>query len=318
MINKGWRVWYKGQIVEQGHSGTLPANGKTVEIPQEDVSIKFGMYDVGSNFAAKGVSERWRYDMFLSAPNFEQSTGLCNDIPTTTDAPTFAPTPAPTLDPTAAPTHAPTPAPTNSPTLKPTAAPTPSPTNQPTEAPTPYPTPDPTAVPTPDPTAAPTPFPTEPPTPAPTNPPTVAPTGMPTSPAADLTTNTQVQYEDAVAACSSLSGKTQWHNCVADARLLDSVPMLPDVVMMTTATQNMEDEFNTMTALKRASGAAINGDPIIQGLAGQVFRFDGRNGAWYSAVSAPSFQCSCAINVSLLLFAKFARISHRILRIQGI
>ena len=34
----------------------------------------------------------------------------------------------------------------------------------------------------------------------------------------------------------------------------------------------------------------VNGDPIIMGLAGQIFKFEGRSGAWYSAVSAKSFQ----------------------------
>ena len=34
----------------------------------------------------------------------------------------------------------------------------------------------------------------------------------------------------------------------------------------------------------------INGDPIIMGLAGQIFKFEGRSGAWYSAASAKSFQ----------------------------
>jgi hypothetical protein len=34
----------------------------------------------------------------------------------------------------------------------------------------------------------------------------------------------------------------------------------------------------------------VNGDPIIMGLAGQIFKFEGRSGAWYSAASAKSFQ----------------------------
>ena len=34
----------------------------------------------------------------------------------------------------------------------------------------------------------------------------------------------------------------------------------------------------------------VNGDPLIMGLSGQLFKFDGRSGAWYSAVSSPSFQ----------------------------
>jgi hypothetical protein len=31
--------------------------------------------------------------------------------------------------------------------------------------------------------------------------------------------------------------------------------------------------------------SGVNGDPLIMGLQGQLFRFDGRNGAWYSATS---------------------------------
>ena len=38
------------------------------------------------------------------------------------------------------------------------------------------------------------------------------------------------------------------------------------------------------------SSGGSNGDPIIMGLSGQVFKFDGRSGAWYSGISAPSFQ----------------------------
>jgi hypothetical protein len=36
----------------------------------------------------------------------------------------------------------------------------------------------------------------------------------------------------------------------------------------------------------------VNGDPLIMGLLGQLFEFDGHSGCWYSAVSTPSFQWS--------------------------
>jgi hypothetical protein len=36
--------------------------------------------------------------------------------------------------------------------------------------------------------------------------------------------------------------------------------------------------------------SGVNGDPLIMGLSGQLFKFDGRSGAWYSAVSTKSFQ----------------------------
>ena len=42
-------------------------------------------------------------------------------------------------------------------------------------------------------------------------------------------------------------------------------------------------------------GGGVNGDPLILGLVGQLFKFDGRSGAWYSAVSAPSFQWNMKI-----------------------
>ena len=42
--------------------------------------------------------------------------------------------------------------------------------------------------------------------------------------------------------------------------------------------------------------AGVSGDPLIMGLSGQLFKFDGRNGAWYSAVSTPSFQWNMKIN----------------------
>ena len=40
----------------------------------------------------------------------------------------------------------------------------------------------------------------------------------------------------------------------------------------------------------------VSGDPLIMGLTGQLFKFDGRNGAWYSAVSSKSFQWNMKIN----------------------
>lgn len=43
-------------------------------------------------------------------------------------------------------------------------------------------------------------------------------------------------------------------------------------------------------------GGGVNGDPLIMGLSGQLFKFDGRSGAWYSAVSARSFQWNLRIN----------------------
>ena len=43
------------------------------------------------------------------------------------------------------------------------------------------------------------------------------------------------------------------------------------------------------------NGGGVNGDPLIMGLAGQLFKFDGRSGAWYSAVSAKSFQWNMKI-----------------------
>ena len=42
-------------------------------------------------------------------------------------------------------------------------------------------------------------------------------------------------------------------------------------------------------------GGGVNGDPLIMGLAGQLFKFDGRSGAWYSAVSSNSFQWNMKI-----------------------
>lgn len=39
-----------------------------------------------------------------------------------------------------------------------------------------------------------------------------------------------------------------------------------------------------------AAAAAVNGDPLFTGLQGQAFKFDGRDGAWYSNVAAKSLQ----------------------------
>ena len=40
----------------------------------------------------------------------------------------------------------------------------------------------------------------------------------------------------------------------------------------------------------------VNGDPLIIGLKGQLFKFEGRTGAWYSAISSPSFQWNMRIS----------------------
>lgn len=42
--------------------------------------------------------------------------------------------------------------------------------------------------------------------------------------------------------------------------------------------------------------AGVNGDPLIMGLKGQLFFFNGRSGAWYSAISTPSFQWNMRIS----------------------
>lgn len=65
--------------------------------------------------------------------------------------------------------------------------------------------------------------------------------------------------------------------------------------------QNKEDEsggFREMEVVGYfdcTDQGGVNGDPLIMGLAGQLFKFDGRSGAWYSAVSAPSFQWNMRI-----------------------
>ena len=46
----------------------------------------------------------------------------------------------------------------------------------------------------------------------------------------------------------------------------------------------------------RPSVPGVNGDPLIMGIQGQLFKFDGRNGAWYSAISAKSFQWNMKIS----------------------
>jgi len=45
-----------------------------------------------------------------------------------------------------------------------------------------------------------------------------------------------------------------------------------------------------------ANPKGVNGDPLIMGLGGELFKFDGRNGAWYSYASAPSFQWNMKVN----------------------
>ena len=49
----------------------------------------------------------------------------------------------------------------------------------------------------------------------------------------------------------------------------------------------------SVTAAPVSSG--VNGDPLILGLAGQLFKFEGRSGSWYSAISSKSFQWNMKI-----------------------
>ena len=53
--------------------------------------------------------------------------------------------------------------------------------------------------------------------------------------------------------------------------------------------------FPTSAPVAAPVAPGVNGDPIIMGLAGQIFKFEGRSGAWYSAVSAKSFQWNMKI-----------------------
>jgi hypothetical protein len=100
-----------------------------------------------------------------------------NPSPSPTQPPTYDPTPSPTQSPTNHPTLNPTQPPTYDPTTSPTQPPTYDPTLYPTQPPTYYPTPSPTQLPTNDPTL----YPTQPPTYAPTlYPTTQPPTGTPT------------------------------------------------------------------------------------------------------------------------------------------
>lgn len=40
----------------------------------------------------------------------------------------------------------------------------------------------------------------------------------------------------------------------------------------------------------------VNGDPLIMGFQGQLFKFDGHNGAWYSVISTKSFQWNMKVS----------------------
>ena len=51
-----------------------------------------------------------------------------------------------------------------------------------------------------------------------------------------------------------------------------------------------------VTPVDPNNSGGVNGDPLIMGRSGQLFKFDGRNGAWYSAVSSKSFQWNMKIS----------------------
>ena len=138
-------------------------------------------------------------------------------------------------------------------------APTPAPTiAAPTQAPIDLPTAFPITAPTPAPIDLPTPFPITAQTPAPTDLPTPFPITAPAPAPTDLPTPFPITAPTP-----------------APTDLPTPLPTTPPV---------------DVPDVKYYQGAGNNGDPIIMGLSGQIFKFDGRPGAWYSAASAKSFQ----------------------------
>jgi len=55
-------------------------------------------------------------------------------------------------------------------------------------------------------------------------------------------------------------------------------------------TRTESEEDFTVQSRSFEQEAAVNGDPLFMGLKGQVFKFDGRDGAWYSNLSTKDLQ----------------------------
>ena len=100
-----------------------------------------------------------------------------------------------------------------------------------------------------------------------------------------------------------LGGSTRWKDQVHSIMAVLPKRLYPDgkitLTMEVVVNSDEQDESGGFDDIEiiglydcqgRSGSGGVNGDPLIMGLSGQVFKFEGRSGAWYSAISAPTFQ----------------------------
>lgn len=115
--------------------------------------------------------------------------------------------------------------------------------------------------------------------------------------------------EDAKLQCSQLEGTDTYESCVFDVRAVNDPVVATRFVEISqevlTTSRELEQESEEAAILSMAGpdqqvatfermpvpvSAAVSGDPIIIGLKNQVFKFDGKNDAWYANLATDTFQ----------------------------
>ena len=256
-----WMNWVNTPVPNPGFGASLYGKPQDSSAAIKKIRLDLGLYaykasDIGRN------QTRWIYP----ALDFK----FCAD-PFPTSAPTPLPTSAPTPLPTSAPTSAPvTPLPISAPVLVATPAPVPPPVSIVTVTPAPVMVATTAPVPPPVSIVTVTPAPVMVATTAPVPPPVSITTVTP-APVMVVTTAPVPPPVSIVAVTPAP---------VMVATMAAPVPVMPY------PTTNI----NVPAPVPAPTDPGVNGDPIIMGLAGQIFKFEGRSGAWYSAASAKSFQ----------------------------
>jgi len=120
----------------------------------------------------------------------------------------------------------------------------------------------------------------------------------------DLLCDTAMSIKDAEAVCYKSRDTDFFEACILDVRIMscveDATPT-DSAKLIAISTESVEVKQAAMDAAESEVHYAITGigkepdygvvgDPLIMGLSGQVFKFDGRNDAWYANLASDSLQ----------------------------
>jgi len=95
MINRAWRVFYDGNIIEQGERGAAPSNDGVIVLYDPMVMIEitardFRKYD--------WFVDEFLYNIWIMTPHYEYASGLCADKQVANEPPEFPEDPTVTID----------------------------------------------------------------------------------------------------------------------------------------------------------------------------------------------------------------------------